>query len=173
MSDTAQKDASSSSGSAMMLRAWQVNAGKPGEKIVSLLPSFENTAGGEAAGAGAPEGGGAPLREWSSAIDLIQEASEAIRIGEQRAAELEAQLNHVVTQASEEMRRLNQQIAAGEQKLARAEERARLAETRAGDAEARAGDAEAWLVRLHDAVFAAFGQRKAQETDSSHADAAG
>ncbi|TXM93543.1 hypothetical protein FV219_19360, partial [Methylobacterium sp. WL122] len=55
MSDTAQKDASSSSGSAMMLRAWQVNAGKPGEKIVSLLPSFENTAGGEAAGA--PEGG--------------------------------------------------------------------------------------------------------------------
>ena len=61
----------------------------------------------------------------------------------------------MAAQASEEMRRLNQQISVGEQKLARAEERARLAE-------ARASDAEAWLVRLHDAAVTAFGPRGSQ-----------
>ena len=154
MSDPAPKDASFSTGQPMMLRTWQSGSAKPGEKVLTMLPPAEGGFG--PASATADHGGAPPLREWSAAVDLIQEASEAIRIGEQRTAELEDQLAHMAAQASEEMRRLNQQIALGEQKLVRAEERARLAES-------RASDAEAWLVRLHDAAVTAFGSRSTQK----------
>ena len=87
--------------------------------------------------------------DWSAAIELVHEASEAIRISEERAAELEAQLGQVMAQAAEEMRRLNAEIAGVEQRLARSEDRARAAED-------RADEAEAWLGRLHEAVFTAF-----------------
>ena len=157
MSDPASKDMPFSTGQSMMLRAWQSTSTKPGEKVVSFLPSSEGGSG--AMSVNPDNAGGPPLREWSAAVDLIEEASEAIRIGEQRAAELEAQLTHVTTQASEEMRRLNQQISLTEQKLSRAEERARLAES-------RAHEAEAWLVRLHDAAITAFGSRAAQKAAS-------
>ena len=150
MNDPASKDMPFSTGQSMMLRAWQSNSMKPGEKVVSFLPSSEG--GSATMSVNSENGGGPPLREWSAAVDLIEEAGEAIRIGEQRAEELEAQLTHVTTQASEEMRRLNQQLSLMEQKLSRSEERARLAES-------RAHDAEAWLVRLHDAAIAAFGSR--------------
>lgn len=138
----------------MMLRAWQSNSAKPGEKVITFLSPSE---GGSGPPSASPDnGGGPPLREWSAAIDLIEEASEAIRIGEQRAAELENQLAHITTQASEEMRRLNHHVSLVEQKLVRAEERARLAES-------RAHDAEAWLVRLHDAAITAFGSRASKK----------
>lgn len=91
----------------------------------------------------------APTRDWSSAIDLIHEASEAIRISQERSVDLETQLEQVMAQATNEVQRLNAQIVAGEQKLAATEERLR-------NTEARALEAEGWLVRLHDAIFTAF-----------------
>ena len=88
-------------------------------------------------------------RDWSSAIDLIREATEAISINEERVADLEAQLHQVTTTANEEMRELNVKIATAERRAQKAEERARTAE-------ARANEAETWLVRIHDAVLNGF-----------------
>ncbi|MCJ2052190.1 hypothetical protein [Methylobacterium sp. J-070] len=88
-------------------------------------------------------------RDWSSALDLIREATEAISISEERVADLEAQLHQVTTTANEEMRELNVKIAAAERRAQKAEERARTAE-------ARANEAETWLVRIHDAVLNGF-----------------
>ena len=88
-------------------------------------------------------------RDWSSALDLIREATEAISISEERVADLEAQLHQVTTTANEEMRDLNVKIAAAERRAQKAEERARTAET-------RANEAETWLVRIHDAVLNGF-----------------
>jgi len=88
-------------------------------------------------------------RDWSSALDLIREATEAVSISEGRVADLEAQLHRVTTTANEEMRELNVKIAAAERRAQKAEERARAAE-------ARANEAETWLVRIHDAVLNGF-----------------
>jgi chromosome segregation ATPase len=88
-------------------------------------------------------------RDWSSALDLIREATEAINISEERAADLEAELQQARISASEELRQLKGQIAAAERRIEKAEERAH-------SAEARAKEAEAWLVRIHDAVLNGF-----------------
>ncbi|QGY05575.1 hypothetical protein MMSR116_29515 [Methylobacterium mesophilicum SR1.6/6] len=93
-------------------------------------------------------------RDWSSALDLIREATEAISISEERVADLETQLLQVTTNASEEMRELNVKIAAAERRAQKAEERARAAE-------ARANEAETWLVRIHDAVLNGFRRKTA------------
>lgn len=88
-------------------------------------------------------------RDWSSALDLIQEATEAINISEERAADLEMELQQVRISAGEEVRQLKGQIAAAERRIEKAEERAH-------SAEARAKEAEAWLIRIHDAVLNGF-----------------
>ncbi len=150
MSDRAPIDASYNGSPNVMMRAWQAKADASPEKVVSFL-GLESRNGAVVATDG-PNAVGVPTREWASAVDLIREASEAIRIGEERASELEAQLAQVVAQADLEIRRLEQEIATGAQNLARSEERARLAE-------ARATEAEEWLVRLHDAAVEAFGSR--------------
>jgi hypothetical protein len=102
--------------------------------------------------------------ELSSAVELVQEASEAIRISEQRVEELEAQFDQYALESTDEIRRLNAELQASEQRLMHAEERlrqtehrAQQAESRASQAESRAAQAEAWLVRLHDAVQSGFG----------------
>ena len=81
-------------------------------------------------------------RNWSSTLDLIHEATTAIRISEERAAELEIELKRTVAQAIERERLLEQKVAA--------------TEARAELAESRASDAEEWLARLHDAVVTGF-----------------
>ncbi|MBX9931610.1 MAG: hypothetical protein K2Y56_08745 [Methylobacterium sp.] len=84
-------------------------------------------------------------RDWSSALDLIHEATAAIRISEERSSELEAELQRTVVQALERAKFLEAQIA--------------VAENRAMLAEQRASDAEEWLARLHDAVVTGFGRK--------------
>ncbi|WP_375408706.1 hypothetical protein [uncultured Methylobacterium sp.] len=88
-------------------------------------------------------------RDWSSSLDLIHEATEAIRISEERAADLEQELDRVTAQGQERARLLEAQVAAAERRTEKAEERTRMAEK-------RASEAEAWLVRLHDAIVAGF-----------------
>ncbi|SDN29184.1 hypothetical protein SAMN05216360_10791 [Methylobacterium phyllostachyos] len=152
MSDRASIDAAYNGSPNVMMRAWQAKADATPEKVVSFL-GLESRNGAVATIDGPAEGvAPAPTREWASAVDLIREASEAIRVGEERASELEAQLAQVVAQADLEIRRLEQEVATGAQNLARSEERVRLAE-------ARAAEAEDWLVRLHDAAVEAFGAR--------------
>lgn len=91
----------------------------------------------------------APQRDWPSALALIEETSEAIRISNLRYAQLEERLQQTIAQAAVNMRELEAQIATANETLWRSEERAR-------HAEARALEAEGWLARLHDAVTSSF-----------------
>lgn len=90
-----------------------------------------------------------PQRDWPSALALIEETSEAIRISNLRYAQLEERLQQTIAQAAVNMRELEAQIATANEMLWRSEERAR-------QAEARALEAEGWLARLHDAVTTSF-----------------
>ncbi len=99
-----------------------------------------------------------PVRDFKSAIDLIKEASEAIRFAEERSAELEQQLHQVSNRAAEQVKALEIQVAALERRLMKSEERARAAEV-------RANDAETWLSRLHDTIITSF-RRPVMGTDS-------
>lgn len=92
-----------------------------------------------------------PQRDWPSALALIEETSEAIRISDLRYAQLEERLQQTIAQAAVNMRELEAQIATANESLWRSEERAR-------QAEARALEAEGWLARLHDAVTTSFSQ---------------
>jgi hypothetical protein len=92
-----------------------------------------------------------PQRDWPSALALIEETSEAIRISDLRYAQLEERLQQTISQATANMRELEAQIATANEMLWRSEERGR-------QAEARAVEAEAWLARLHDAVTTSFSQ---------------
>lgn len=133
---------------------WQPrNRGESGMKLLEM---------GAAPGAGAPDSrqGAAPQRDWSSALDLIQEASEAIRLSEERSADLEAELRELSAKSAETTRQLEGQLAAVERRLAKMEERARVAEV-------RASESEAWLVRVNDSLVAAFGHRKGYAADES------
>lgn len=105
-----------------------------------------------AAPAAEHEGDEQPIRkrDWSSALDLVQEACEAIRISEERVLELERQNQQSSFQAREDIKALQLQLQASER-------RAQAAETRATRAEARALEAESWLARLHDAITMGFG----------------
>lgn len=147
MSEQAVKDAAPSAGNSILMRAWQANVARPGDKVINFSAAMSETA--SAADGGAPS---LPQRDWVSAIDLVQEAAEAIRISEERAVDLENQLRSVIGQAEEEVRQLQKTLAASQQMVSQAEDRARRAE-------ARAKEAETWLVRIHDAVFTAFGSK--------------
>ncbi len=88
-------------------------------------------------------------RDWSAALDLVREASEAIRIRDERATEMEIEHRLDAERASEEIRSLQEQLDETELRLAETEARARLAE-------ARASEAEAWLAKMHDAIVGSF-----------------
>lgn len=138
MTDKAYYDGQTSFRASVDLRSRLNGGARPAEKIVSLPPpatddplSFEGRTAS-----------GSPTTDLSSAFELIAEASEAIRISEARAEELQQQLDRFTDQTSAELSRLKAEVAASEQ--------------RAAFAEARANEAELWLVRLHDAVQSAF-----------------
>lgn len=147
MTDQAQKDGKQTASMTWMMRSRGDPPQKASDKVVPLIaPGTEPLREGEARELQAQQ------RDFSSAIELIREASEAIRFSEERAADLEQQLGELTRQATEEIARLEAQIMAGVDRLARAEDRVRAAEQ-------RAGEAEGWLIRLHDAVFTAFAQQ--------------
>ena len=124
--------------------ALDLHQSRGSDKVVSLVVP----------GAASPEAAGpAASRDWSSALDLVREAGEAIRIAEERATDLQSQLHRVTAQATAEVRRLETQLANAAQLALKAEERARVAEQ-------RAAEAEGWLVRLYDAVMTSFGRPK-------------
>lgn len=127
--------------SATVLRGRQVPPLNLGDKVVSLaLPAMDEFVSKVEQ---------PPVRDWASALELVREASEAIRVGEERANQLEEHLAEVLKEASAEIQRLNDLVAEGEQKLARTQ-------AKADAAEARAVEAELWLAKLHDAVVESF-----------------
>ncbi|GJD36902.1 hypothetical protein [Methylobacterium aerolatum] len=120
---------------------------EPPSATVSYLPNPASHGAGDIT----------PVRDFKSAIDLIKEASEAIRFAEERSAELEQQLHQVSGRAAEQVKALEIQVAALERRLMKSEERARAAEV-------RANDAETWLSRLHDTIITSF-RRPVMGTD--------
>lgn len=88
----------------------------------------------------------APQRDWSAALDLVNEAYEAIRIAEERAAAAEDYSKQLTQYHSEQLRVTDARLAA--------------AEKRAEAAEARARDAEDWLVKFHDTILDGFQKTK-------------
>lgn len=83
-------------------------------------------------------------RDWGAAIDLVKEASEAIRFAEERA------------QAAEDYSA--QLTAYHKEQLKAAEARIAAAERRAEAAQLRATEAESWLSRFHEAINEGFGR---------------
>jgi hypothetical protein len=110
------------------------------EKVLRLVLSG---AGGATAG-GEPGRDDKPLqkRDWSSAIDLVNEACEAVRLAEERASTAERYSQQLNQYYAEQVRGL--------------ELRLQTAEKRAEAANARAAEAEEWLIRFHDAIVSGF-----------------
>lgn len=86
----------------------------------------------------------AERRDWGAAIDLIAEASEAVRWAEERAQTAEDYSKQLAAFHKEQLR-------AAEQRVVHAEKRTEAALL-------RATEAEAWLTRFHDAIVDGFGQ---------------
>ena len=100
------------------------------------------------AGGDRPTSGTGHQRDWSAALDLVNEAYEAIRIAEERAAAAEDYSKQLTQYHSEQLRVADARLAA--------------AEKRAEAAEARAREAEDWLVKFHDAILDGFQKTKSR-----------
>ncbi len=90
----------------------------------------------------AAEGTGSGKRDWSSALDLVSEAFEAIRMADERAAASEEYQAELVQRHADHVKVLETRIAA--------------AEKRADAAETRAKAAEGWLSKFHDTIIGEF-----------------
>lgn len=159
MSDQAFRDVSMTITPSWLPKIIKSEALRTAEPGVSVPES-------EPAQTGEPPATPTGSRDWSSALDLIREATEAIAISEQRAADLEVRLQQVSANAAEEIRQLNAKLAATERRAQKADERAR-------HAEARASESETWLVRIHDAIANGFSRHagaKPEETAEGEAE---
>ena len=87
-------------------------------------------------------GAAGPKRDWSAALDLVNEAFEAIRMAEERTAAAEDYQRQLIQHHAEQIRAL-------ENRLSNSEKRAEAAE-------ARAKETEAWLVKYHDTIVDGF-----------------
>ncbi len=94
-----------------------------------------------------PEAGAEKLppperRDWSAAIDLVNEAAEAVRLAQERTLESENFAKQLVTNHKEQMKAAEARVAS--------------AEKRTEAALARATEAEGWLNRFYDAISSGF-----------------
>ena len=83
---------------------------------------------------------GGVRRDWAAALDLINEACEAVKMSEQRAKDAELYNMNLVQSHAEQIKR--------------ADTRTQAAESRAEAAERRAAEAEEWLLLFHDTIVA-------------------
>jgi hypothetical protein len=93
----------------------------------------------------APERPGPSERDWVKTLYLVDQASDALRIAEERIRELEARNEELVQRAADDLKSAQSMIHA-------AETRALRAEARAKEAEDRARIDREWLMRIHDAM---------------------
>ncbi len=82
-------------------------------------------------------------RDWASAIELVNEAAEAVRLADERA-------NAAERYSQELAQYYTEQAKASELKIATLEKRLEMTET-------KAREAEEWLIRFHDAIMSGFG----------------
>ena len=90
----------------------------------------------------AADGSVAGKRDWSSALDLVTEAFEAIRLADERATASEEHRADLIQRHAEHVKALETRIVA--------------AEKRAEVAESRAAVAEGWLSKFHDTIIDEF-----------------
>jgi hypothetical protein len=101
----------------------------------------------QSAGASVPE---EPRRDWAAALTLVEEASQAIRMSDERVAELERMLQTQALQMREDLLMMQNQLQNAQREVAAAHQRAEAAE-------ARARESEDWLMRLNAAITKGFG----------------
>ena len=106
------------------------------ERILKFQQNFRDRPNGQG------ERGESLKRDWSSAIDLVNEAFEAIRLADERAVAAENYHQQLVQHHKEQVKNLESRIQASEK--------------RAETAEARLKDAESWLARFHDTIVDGF-----------------
>ena len=104
------------------------------ERVLKFSSNFRDRPAGER--------GEGLKRDWSSAIDLVNEAFEAIRLADERSVAAENYHQQLVQHHKEQLKTLEGRIAASEK--------------RAETAEARLKDAETWLARFHDTIVDGF-----------------
>lgn len=90
----------------------------------------------------ASEASAAGKRDWSSALDLVTEAFEAIRLADERAAAAEDYQADLVQRHTDQVRAMESRLV--------------VAERRADAAENRAKIAEGWLSKFHDTIIDEF-----------------
>ena len=83
-------------------------------------------------------------RDWRGAIDLVNEACEAVRLAEERTKAAE--------HFSAQLERYSADLAR------KTEARMAMLERKLEVAEARANEAEEWLLKFHDAIVNGFGE---------------
>ena len=113
------------------------SAGSGSDRVVEFSASMKDRLLQNAA-----EGAGGGKRDWSSALDLVSEAFEAIRMADERAAASEEYQAELVQRHADHVKVLETRIAA--------------AEKRADAAENRAKTAEGWLSKFHDTIIDEF-----------------
>ncbi|GGD24577.1 hypothetical protein [Aureimonas glaciei] len=91
-----------------------------------------------------------PRRDWAAALTLVEEASQAIRMSDERVAELERLLQTQSLQMREDLLMIQNQLQKAQREVAAAHQQAAAAE-------ARARESEEWLMRLNDAITDGFG----------------
>ncbi len=107
------------------------------ERVLKFSSNFRDRPNGQGG-----QGGEGMKRDWSSAIDLVNEAFEAIRLADERAIAAENYHQQLVQHHKEQVKGLEARIAASDK--------------RAEFAEGRLKDAENWLARFHDTIVDGF-----------------
>lgn len=120
------------------------DSGEAPKKVFAFAPPYKPWPPQN--GGDRPATGSGHQRDWSAALDLVNEAYEAIRIAEERATAAEDYSKQLTQYHGEQLR-----VADG--RLAAAEKRAEIAE-------ARAREAEDWLVKFHDTILDGFQKTK-------------
>ncbi len=87
----------------------------------------------------------------------MSEAREAIRLGEERKRELEAEIRQITRKAADDLAAVKAELQQVHLQFLEAKAAEANAVNRAVEAERRAADAEGWLMRLHKSVVDAFG----------------
>lgn len=83
-----------------------------------------------------------PKRDWSAALNIVNDCFEAIRDAEERVIAADTQRNQLAQRLDEQAKTYEARVVA--------------ANKRADVAEARLREAEEWLARFHDTIMTGF-----------------
>lgn len=132
------------------MNTWTLRGGSDGDEAAAVIdvPVAENV---DTDSAPATEAREAPARDWAATLDLVQEASNAMRDNEARIAQLEAEAELQRVETHREMEALLAQLRLAQREIEHAYEQTAAAM-------ARAVAAESWLEKLDDTIVNCFGR---------------